>query len=245
MVASGSADQSFLLDDPDRPAPHPKSYAARLMAEQKNTITLSELKTKIQELEKEVEAGDGSMEYRRCVYLKYEWERRVRYWIAREGEYFYTRHDHVQESGMPAGSWLFMHRFAHFYVERFGATLPNEYDGKFWLEGRDKDMFTVEYPGLVSMARPLPKGEYRFFFNTVSGKYIICDAKPKEEREREEHFVNVTAPREALHEAFFDPVVNTSTSAVGADGSLGALKPTDFRVTGYSGFRRGNVHDDG
>ena len=46
------------------------------------------------------------------------------------------------------------------------------------------------------------------------------------------------APREVLHEAFFDPVVNTSTSAVGADGSLGALKPTDFRVTGYSGFRR-------
>ena len=208
------------------------------MDEQKQTITLSELKTQITELEKEVAAGDGSMEYRRCVYLKYEWERQVRYWMAREGKYFYKRYDHDLGSGIPTGSSVYMYEYAQFHVDGYGPTLPSKYEGMMWIEGRDKDLFSVRYPGEVSTARPLPKGEYRFYFNAVPRDYVICRGKPKEERERDEHFVKVTAPREALHEAFFDPVVNTSTSAVGADGSLGVLKPTDFRVTGYSGFRR-------
>ncbi len=39
------------------------------------TITLSELKSLIEEVEREVSAGGGSEEYRECIRFKYRWER--------------------------------------------------------------------------------------------------------------------------------------------------------------------------
>ena len=44
--------------------------------------------------------------------------------------------------------------------------------------------------------------------------------------------VTVTAPASTLHETFFDPVA--IGTAVGADGTNGVLKPTDFTVGGVS-----------
>ena len=46
--------------------------------------TLSAFKAKVAELEAEVAAGDGSEEYRDCVYSKYSWPRRLR-WRAENG----------------------------------------------------------------------------------------------------------------------------------------------------------------
>ena len=50
--------------------------------------------------------------------------------------------------------------------------------------------------------------------------------------DRHTRFVHVTAPVEAVHEAFFDPVA--IGAAVGADGANGVLKPAAFTVGGAS-----------
>ena len=202
------------------------------------TITLAELKTRIAELDAEIEAGDGSQEYSDCVYAKYEKQGQVDYLkqqLADKGDepwvkdgYFYRRSDHALTSGDAAGTHVYTNFEADSVVTAYGETIPDQYAGRFPLDGRDADLFTVEYPGEVSTARPLPAGEYRHYDAGMPKKYVVCGGLPEEERKRLEHFVTVTAPSGVVHEAFFDPVA--IRAAVGADESNGALSPTGFTI---------------
>ena len=196
-TASGGGEQRFLLEAPSSEG---AAYGASLAQEgqpqssETPTIALAELKVRIVELEEEIDAGDGSEEYRECVLFKYVWDGGVRYHkeqLALRGEgYHYKRQDHALDSGLPAGSMMYTFELAHHYVEVHGESIPSKYAAMFRLGGRDKDLFDVEYPGEVSLARPLPSGTYKFYFDAAPARYIVCDGKS----ERNGGGVNTSSP---------------------------------------------------
>ncbi len=191
------------------------------------TITLAGLKSRIAELQREINAGDGSEDYRRCVFNKYNKEREVRYTIKLDGEYYHYSTEHYLTSGSPAGSHVYSGPFAAEWLATHGDDPPSFYlKGEDWLGGRDAGLFNAGYPVTVTTARPLPEGKYSFYYDSMHRSYAICDAMPQEEKERHELFVIVTAPAGMLHEAFFDPVA--AGAAFTADGSNGQLEPAAF-----------------
>ena len=223
-------EQRFLLWDPTAGTASGGVNAQSADA-QAGTITLSELKGLIAELDAEIKAGDGSQEYWDCVYDKYVAKGRVDYYkqkLAAQGEgYYYKRHDHALASGQAAGTHVYTDAIFWAGVEPPPKeTIPAKYAGMFQLDGRDSHLFGIEYPGEVSLARPLLSGEYRFYFISMPKKYVVCDGLPEEERKRHEHFVTVTAPVGTVHEAFFD-LVGVGTAAV-ADGYRGQLAPASY-----------------
>ena len=204
------------------------------------TITLGELKTRIDGLEEELNSGDGSEASRQCIVTKYFVERAIQKRIAETGTGTVSIDWNVA-SGLPAGSPV------HVTKSRSGLS-PNN-TGRHWLEGPDFDLFTVEtfdltpydwtspgakdgleYSIRIATARPLPEGNYRFYRNHFWPERIHCEAISDLERTRNEIVVRSFAPLNVLHEAFFDPVV--IGSAVGADGSSGILKPAEFTISG-------------
>ena len=221
-MAYNSGEQRFFTEAP------PESSTASLTAsgqawqvDDTSTITLAELKNRISKLEAEINAGDGSEEYRLCIYYKYEWERRL-IWRKERG-FSTSRYDQSIYSGLPAGSEV--------YVDPGAWSHEGQKDKfwNFWLEGRDENLFTYNHPGIVYSERPLPSGEYRVYFNIQPYKYIICNAYPEEERTIRELVIQVTAPPGTLHEAFFDPTALTG-SGVGFSGASGVLSPAGFSV---------------
>ena len=218
--ASGSDGQRFLTDEPSIGS----SGGASGSSEQAPSMTLAELKTRIGAMEALINAGDGSDEYRECLIAKYEWERDIQHY-----NYVDQRYDYDFESGLPAGRWVYEDWRTLNTREHFSAN-PQAPRPEYWLEGRDKELFYVEHPGVVFAKRPLPEGEYKMHYQVRGHKFIVCDAYPESERTRDEYVVHVTAPASTLHEAFFDPVA--IGSAVGADGSNGVLKPASFTVEG-------------
>ena len=171
--ASSGGTQRFLLEEPPSGGGAVLSRMARALpgnqgASQAATISLADMKTKIAELDAEVEEGDGSEEYRECVRFKYEWENNVslrKEERAAQGEgYYYNRYDHALASGQAAGSVFHTYEFWQIWVIDYGETIPSKYASMFQLDGQDEGLFVVEYPGEVSPARPLPAGEYRFYF---------------------------------------------------------------------------------
>ena len=224
--ASGATGaQRFLLDDP-RPVPSDGSDRTARAP----TITLAQVKAKIAQIEREAVAGGGSEAYRECLYHKYEWERQVRYWKeARGGVYYSIREDEGIASGLPSGSLAHRSGESASLSQKYGATPPSDY-GKDRLAGRDADLFHPRWPSVVRTARPLPAGEYRFYYAYQPKKYVICDALPEDELKRTEVFVTVTAPAGAVHEAFFDPA--DLTPGAGFSASSGVLEPAGFSVSG-------------
>ena len=200
-------------------------------------ITVSELKSRIAELSSEVAAGDSSEEYRECIYFKYEWERQVQYETERLGEYYHgTDEHHLSSADLSAGFSVYTPSWAGYLLEEYGETPPST-AGDIFISGTDKELFYAEWPGIAFTGRPLPAGEYQFYFNTRPKKYVICDAMPEAEQKRDEHHVHVTSPAGTLHEAFFDPVA--IGTAVGTDGSNGALEPASFTVGGAASALQG------
>ena len=197
------------------------------------TIMLSDLKTRIAQVEAEVAAGGASTEYtaeeyRECIFEKYRNQRKVD-WM---GEYYNYRTDVDVASGAPEGTHVYWYPHAGEWLAFHGEQQPSEYRGEDWVGGRDAALFTGGYPFRVTTARPLPAGEYRFYYASIWHDLSICDAMAKEQKERNEYVVTVTRPANVLHEAFFDPV--TIGAAVGADGANGVIKPSDFSVGGNS-----------
>ena len=210
-------------------------FAASVSREtaQPPTITLSGLKTRIAQLQEEVGAGDGSEDYRRCVFNKYELEREVRHTIKRDGKYHYSRNDIDLSSGAPAGSHVYSGAFAAEWLATHGDDPPDFYlKGEDWLGGKDAALFSAGYPVTVSTARPLPEGKYNFYYYSIPRAYAICDGMPQEEKERQEYFVNVTASVGMLHEAFFDPT-DLGGGATGGGDEDEMLLPGSF--ADYSG----------
>ena len=222
--ASGSGEQRFLTDAPSDGG----SGGASGASEGAPSMTLAELKARIAEIETEVNAGDRSEEYRECLIAKYRWERDIQYY-----NFIDQRYDYDFQSGLPAGTWVYEDWRTPNTREHILAD-PKVPRPEYWLEGRDKDLFYVEDPGVVFATRPLPKGEYKMFYQGRGHKYIICDAYPESERTRDEYVVDVIPPDGVLHEAFFDPVA--IGTVVGADAANGVLKPASFTAEGIGGI---------
>ena len=189
------------------------------------------MKAKIAANDQAVAAGGGSEAYKDCLYWKYKWEREVDYKKEQEHwkkgfdeghDYHYIRHDNTIGSGLPAETQAFTDPLGG-----EGETAPAG-AGDFPIMDGDAELFSTKWPGVADTVRPLPAGEYRFYYSYRPQEYIICDGQPEEEKKREEVFVTVTAPTGTLHEAFFDPVA--IGSAVGADASNGVLQPKTFTV---------------
>ncbi len=190
------------------------------------TITLGELKSKIAEIEAEIVAGGGSDEYRECVRKKYFLERWSAHTVSKfGGAYNFDPYEHTLESGLAVETLVYEDKKAQDNISRFGEN-PSEIPYRYWLEGEDRNLFDVGYPGRVLTRRPLPAGRYEFYYNDQESELVLCNAYPEAERTRFRHVVTVTAPAGVLHEAFFDPV--TVGSAVLADGTNGVLKPASF-----------------
>ena len=194
-----------------------------------STITLSQIKNLIAELQEEIAEGDGSDEYSQCVYEKYKWEREFRHRYGTrvvKSRQRSTAHELV--SGMPAGtafSW-------HDYSDPHPSLLIDDPDAKpdweAWLEGGDASLFQLGNLAIQFPVRPLPQDEYRYYYNYRDAKYVLCDAYPEARRTWNIHTVKVSAPTGTLHEAFFDPV--DIDGAVGADRKSGVLQPERFRT---------------
>ena len=228
---SGTAgdSQEFLLAVPTGPVGAAGASGASTPAG--STITLGALKQRIAAVTAELNAGDGSEEYKDCVKMRYEFDRMDRYFIAQgEGqrvEPMYPTHEF--DSAQPAGTTI--------YEDQVAGAESSEKRSKLWFDGRDADLFNVVTGDLVPVrsaftftqsvvsARPIPAGEYRANNNFLRFPFIPCNHVFTYEMT-----MTVTAPEGTVHEAFFDPVV--IGAAVGADGSRGVLKPASFAIEG-------------
>ena len=77
------------------------------------------------------------------------------------------------------------------------------------------------WPLTAVTARPLPAGEYRFYYAEQPASWALCNAMPEFYRTRMEVILTVTAPAGTLHEAFFDP--EALASGVGVEGMDGTF----------------------
>ena len=236
-IASGATGQSgtvgdgqeFLLAMPT--APVGATGASGASAPAGPTITLGDLKQLTAAVNAELDAGDGSAEYKDCVRLKHRYAREDRYLIA-EGKgrrVFRMYPTHEFDSPQPAGTTI--------YEDQVAGAESSEKRSKLWFDGRDADLFNVVTGDLVPVrsaftftqtvvsARPIPAGEYRANNNFLRFPFIPCNHVFTYEMT-----MTVTAPEGTVHEAFFDPVV--IGAAVGADGSRGVLKPASFAIEG-------------
>ncbi len=226
--SSSANSQRFLLDVPASGRGGGASAASGQSEDQ--TITLGALRKAIANIEREISDGGGSSAYRECVYHKYKEAARVA-WIkeARGGNYFHVVHEQDMLSGLPRGTHVYSFIVSQqLLVEDHGWTEPSPPFSIVELLGSDGVHFSPRWPAQVFTNRPLPAGEYRFFYNAVFNELIPCDGKPQEDKETNEVVVTVTAPAGTVHEAFFDPV--SSGDAVGYFGTGDALKPTSFSI---------------
>ena len=209
------------------------------------TITLANLKTRIQEVTTEYNGGDGSAAYKECVEEKYAFKRMVRHSQMEGDDYLLNAHihhlNHALTSGQPANTALFERNWFGSYPDK---------KAKTWFEGGDAALFSVSqgdttqndidgdgvitagvdqvrYMEYFRVTRPLPAGVYR-----PTRKEVWAGAEPCNDVLSFDMTVTVTAPTGTLHEAFFDPV--TIGAGVGADATNGVLKPAGFSVGGTS-----------
>ena len=233
--ATGASEEKRYLMDAPAPAD-----GATGQSSTPPTVTLTELKAEIAKVNQEV-AVNGSDAYQACLAHKYRMEREVDFYKDQnDGVYRTLRYDESTESGLPAGT------FVHY---KYGWPTPapssgptptsvpgslviSDAPGRWVASGRDHGLFAANRSGRVDTTRPLPSGEYRFYFGFEKQEYVICDAEPAELKKSIEVVVSVTVPAGTVHEAFFDPVA--VGTAVGVDATNGALSPTAFTVGGVS-----------
>ena len=235
--ATGAArsEQRFLLEAPESGAGASGAGGLTRNA-QPETITISALNGLIGRLQAEVDAGDGTDDYHECVIEKYDWERRIQfrkeYLETYTDRQFAIQFDRQVASGMPVGTEVYV---GGAYLQLSEASRLNKPEGADdWVvkTGRDADLFAKGWPLTAITARPLPAGEYRFYWAEQSYIDALCGSMPEDHRTRREVVVTVTPSPNTLHEAFFDPV--TIGTSVGADSSNGVIKPAEFTVDGTS-----------
>ena len=216
-TAATSANQKFLLEQP----------AAGTTP---STTTLGALKAKVAAIVAEINAGDGSTAYKKCLQGKYsqirtdEWHKSIN----QKPPSYEPLWDRTFASGQPAGTEVYNYKGRGSTIMVDGA----EEKSRVWIDGEDGGLFSVNeanhYPFkdnwtlfdfLVVSTRPIPAGTYHFNHNY--GTHIDCGNTTTFELT-----ANVSAPEGTLHELFFDPV--TVGNAVSADGTNGVLKPTSF-----------------
>lgn len=209
-----------------------------------STITLAALKARIEAVNAELNKPGGSAADRReCLKSKYNAERIGDYSRLLTGEEPIAKAEythHSVESGAPAGTILFEDRFIDDFSGHATSTT--------WLEGEDAALFEIvddpastpegvydsgdykTYSQWFKTLRPLPSGIYNVTVKHESKSPItgLCfGVKSFDWTVTSTPWTGVST-----HEFFFDPVADTSTSAVGADGTSGVLKPASFADSG-------------
>ena len=215
-AAQTTTEKTYLLDVP-RPAVTPPGVAASSTAP---TITLTKMKAQVAKIATEIAAGDGSRAYSNCIVQKYAHERKYDY---RVGLWKYrdeppTRPRFSIDSGLAKGKQVNPEN-----INSLSLTSG-------WLEGDDAALFEVEPVGVVKTLRPLPAGEYFFLYLERYAFLEPCNAEISDSQKAYSgYYVDVTAPGNTVHEAFFDPV--TVGSAVKADSTNGTLSPSSYGTT--------------
>ncbi len=240
-ASSGGDSQEYLLDAPSQTGSSTGDISSASSTSSTSTITLGNLKNRIEEVTAELNRGDGSEAYKECVKRKYLTERRARYYRELDGSDLYGRSPMVNNlgSGQPAGALLH---------ERDNHGLYPNQKAKTWLESGDASLFTVvqgdptsvDYdkdgkltPGedgiyfteMFSTVRPLPAGKYKFDLKEVWSPFFPCNYAISLG-----WTVTVTAPDGTTHEAFFDPQTIGSGDGYISSGNLstGDLSPAAF-----------------
>ncbi len=195
------------------------------------TITVGELKSRVAAINTELAAGDGSDSYRQCLTTRYRHLRIEEFRVTQPsytGPPFQPDWDGSFASGQPAGSEVYKYAYGSVITENGTETKTT-----LRIDGEDAVLFSIRegarQPGsrenhrqfsyFVESARPIPAGTYQFNHHLIAG--LACDITYTFEMT-----ANVVAPKEVLHEAFFDPV--TDGTAVAADSTNGVLKPATF-----------------
>ena len=224
--ASGAVEASYYLEEP--PSPNAGVSGASGQSVGASSITLSDLKSQVKAMDTLVKQGAGVDGYRRCLEEKYADER----YIKSQGvEGISTEASLGLSSGLPAGSVFNEGRI-------FGGGPDAEYF-RYLFKGPDAHLFEIgvedddsdarSYSVVATTTRPLHRGMYEIHYNVQSWLFFPCDYISNSYMR---WLIHVTAPEGTLHEAFFDPVLDTSSSAVGADGANGVLKPSAFAGSG-------------
>ncbi|MYB88442.1 MAG: hypothetical protein F4X93_00525, partial [Proteobacteria bacterium] len=229
--ASGSSDDiRFLTEAPPEDAASAGAAGASGTAQSAPSISKGELRSRITQIDAVFQRGAGIAGYDECVRRMYQIERMY------DSEY-------GRDISNPALDWHFDSGLAAGTVlhSAKGWGAAGIMDIKTWTTGPDSGLFVVGVFNLdarksigdiqIRSTRPIPKGMYNFHTHQQFAQEKPCDYYPEERTTSD--IVFITAPAGTLHEAFFDPVLDTSTSAVGADSTDGVLKPAAF--TDYGG----------
>ena len=241
-AGGASQERRFLTGVPQQiPDTSPRAAITSTQTELPS-ITLTDFKATVSRIEAEL-AGQ-SEGYKFCVQENYERLQKVALWAARGDEFMSPETFTVEVgSGLQAGTEII-------YDTRKIILGPNGWESRTELLGEDAALFRIgettksrtrnygahnsinakkSDPELVrhvqpmETVRPLSSGFYSFTWKYHRAEYVLCVPDVFYN-----HTVNVTvtAPSGTLHEAFFDPVTDSST--VAADSSNGILKPTSF-----------------
>ena len=235
--ASGSTEARYYLEEPPSLGAGVSGVSgvsgASGQSASVSSITLSDMKSHVKAMDDLLKQGEGVDGYRECLITKRLALRRSDYQrLLAIGPGPYFDFDLHTSSGLPAGSVISEGRF-------FGGLRNREYSRHFFT-GPDADLFLREvedddndpgtgYGSDSKIKRPLPGGTYEIHNNAQSPVMFPCNFVPEPYARWNVH---VSAPAGTLHEAFFDPVLDTSTSAVGADSENGVLKPSAFTDSG-------------
>ena len=188
-------------------------------AQTPGSVSLSELRSRIDAMDDLLEKGEGIEGYERCMEYRFLYERQP---------YTPHREEHAMESGLPAGS--------AFWSGWNSIGLDDLID---YFKGPDKHLFKdemvdsnddpVDGYGLDSRSRrPLPRGNYELEYYMSHADLLPCGYEVIDSY----WTIIATAPAGTLHEAFFDPASIGNGGAVGADASSGVLKPAGFTFGG-------------
>ena len=227
--ASGAGEASYYLEEPPSSGTSASGASGAWgQSASVSSITLSDMKSRVQAMNTLVEQGEGVTGYRRCLEEKYGEERYIR---TQKKEGVFRDANMNLSSGLPAGSVLNEGRM-------FGGSPGTEYS-RYLFAGPDAQLFRIgvedddtdsgSYSVVSTTTRPLPVGTYEVHYNRQHWMFIPCNYVPNSYLRWNVH---VAAPTGTLHEAFFDPALDTSTSAVGADSTNGVLKPSAFTDSG-------------
>ena len=228
--ASGSSDDiRFLTEAPPEDAASAGAAGSSGTAQSAPSISKGELRSRITQIDAVFSKGAGIEGYDECVRHMYREDRMY------DSEY-------GRDISNPVAEWHFDSGLAAGTILRSATGWGGEgvMDWKVWTTGPDSDLFIVGVFNLspsksqgdvqIRPTRPIPEGVYRYRRHVQFLWEIPCDYYPEERTITET--VYLTAPAGTLHEAFFDPVLDTSTSAVGADSTNGVLKPAAFTDAG-------------
>ncbi len=190
------------------------------------TLELLDLRSRINELQTELNAGDGSDGYISCVRSKY-----IRPW-------YYEPNEELSETRVTISSGAAAESEFRRFVLIFG-DIDHRGNTEFFT-GEQASLFEIKvvdddaidgggFHYSYRTTRPLVDGEYhlRLFGETENDK--ACNYRLSwDDPGFFTWYVTVTAPADTLHEAFFDPVA--VGTGMGADGTNGVLKPTSFTI---------------